>query len=85
MYFRTAKYPQKLTSQKNRIIKVRIGQPFSVQNSERNRNLAEFSRSIAPHKHIHAFPNHMKRKGSGWTSIQQFKIPKAPQKIGPLL
>lgn len=41
--FRTAKLPSELTTQKNRTIKVRIGQPISVQAQHEQENLAEFA------------------------------------------
>ncbi|MCD2258513.1 GNAT family N-acyltransferase [Psychroserpens luteolus] len=44
--FRTAKLPSELLTQKNRIIKVRIGKPISVKDQEEHETLSDFSEFI---------------------------------------
>ncbi|MGC1471934.1 MAG: lysophospholipid acyltransferase family protein [Psychroserpens sp.] len=41
--FRTAKLPSELLTQKNRVIKVRIGRPISVNDQKEHQTLADFS------------------------------------------
>ena len=41
--FRTAKLPSELTTQRNRSIKVRIGQPISVENQKEHEKLEDFT------------------------------------------
>jgi putative hemolysin len=54
--FRTAKLPSELFSQKNRIIKVRIGKPISVKDQNQYENIDEFHEFIRKKTYILANP-----------------------------
>ena len=58
--FRTAKLPSELLTQKNRVIKVRIGKPISVKAQNEHESLADFTEFCAK-KHI-CYPIRMKSK-----------------------
>jgi putative hemolysin len=77
--FRTAKLPSELSTQRNRSIKVRIGQPISVQVQQEQETLEEFSELLRRKTYILANPYERERL------IDQLpgtiKIPKAPRRI----
>ncbi len=71
IFFRTAKLPSEVTTQRNRAIKVRIGQPISVQSQKEHESLEEFSELLRKKTYILAnayekerlidqIPNHFK-------------------------
>jgi len=74
--FRTAKLPSELSTQRNRSIKVRIGQPISVQVQQEQETLEEFTELLRKKTYILANPYERERL------IDQLpgtiKIPKAP-------
>ncbi|RTE55287.1 lysophospholipid acyltransferase family protein [Arenibacter aquaticus] len=77
--FRTAKLPSEVTTQKNRTIKVRIGQPISVKTQNEQENLAEFTELLRRKTYI---LSNAYEKGSFLGHIpSSLKIPKAPRKI----
>lgn len=77
--FRTAKLPSEITTQRNRSIKVRIGQPISVQAQTEQESLSEFSDLLRMKTYMLAHAYEKERL------IDQIpttlKIPKAPKKI----
>ncbi|MCW5517806.1 lysophospholipid acyltransferase family protein [Muriicola sp. Z0-33] len=77
--FRTAKLPSEITSQRNRAIKVRIGQPISVENQKEQETLEEFTELLRIKTYMLAHAYEKERL------IDQIptslKIPKPPKKI----
>lgn len=77
--FRTAKLPSEVASQRNRPIKVRIGQPISVQMQKEQEGLDEFAELLRKKTYILANAYQKERL------IDQIpttlKIPKPPKKI----
>lgn len=77
--FRTAKLPSEITSQRNRAIKVRIGQPISVENQKEQETLEEFTELLRMKTYMLAHAYEKERL------IDQIptslKIPKPPKKI----
>jgi putative hemolysin len=77
--FRTAKLPSELTTQRNRAIKVRIGQPISVASQKEHETLEEFTDMLRRKTYILANAYEKERL------IDQIpgslKIPKSPRKI----
>ncbi len=77
--FRTAKLPSEVSSQRNRPIKVRIGQPISVQMQKEQESLEDFAELLRKKTYILANAYQKERL------IDQIpttlKIPKAPKKI----
>ncbi|WP_299529876.1 lysophospholipid acyltransferase family protein [Ulvibacterium sp.] len=77
--FRTAKLPSELTSQGNRPIKVRIGQPISVETQEDQETLDEFTELLRKKTYILSHAYEKERL------IDQIpatlKIPKPPKRI----
>lgn len=77
--FRTAMIPSQVLSQRNRPLKVRIGQPISVQTQNEHKSLAEFTDLLRRKTYIlsNAF-----QKGRLIDQLPStLKIPKAPKKI----
>ena len=76
---RTAKLPSELLTQKNRVIKVRIGRPVSVKDQEQHETLEEFSDFIRKKTYMlsNAFENPKILKNIS----SSIKINKAPKKI----
>ena len=77
--FRTAKLPSELTSQSNRPIKVRIGQPISVQAQEEQETLEEFTELLRKKTYILA--NAYERGRLIDHIPTSLKIPKSPKRI----
>ena len=77
--FRTAKLPSEVTTQRNRAIKVRIGQPIGVQSQKEHKSLEEFSELLRKKTYILANAYEKERL------IDQIpttlKIPKPARKI----
>ncbi len=77
--FRTAKLPSELATQRNRSIKVRIGQPIPVGVQQEQETLEEFTELLRRKTYILANPYERERL------IDQLpgtiKIPKAPRRI----
>lgn len=77
--FRTAKLPSELTSQRNRTIKVRIGQPISVASQKEQNGLEEFTDLLRRKTYILA--NAYEKESLINQIPGSLKIPKAPRKI----
>ncbi|WP_422082255.1 GNAT family N-acyltransferase [Ulvibacterium sp.] len=77
--FRTAKLPSELTSQGNRPIKVRIGQPISVETQEDQGTLDEFTELLRRKTYILAHAYEKERLIDQIPST--LKIPKSPKRI----
>jgi putative hemolysin len=76
--FRTAKLPSEIFTQKNRVIKVRIGKPISVQEQNEHETIENFSEFLR--KKTYMLANSFQNKPK-LISTSSFKIPKAPKKI----
>lgn len=77
--FRTAKLPSEVTSQRNRLIRVRIGQPISVKAQQENKTLEEFSDLLRKKTYILANAYEKERLIDKVPST--LKIPKPPRRI----
>jgi putative hemolysin len=75
---RTAKLPSELFSQKNRVIKVRIGKPISVAEQNEHTNLEDYSEFLRKKTYMLANPFEKENK---LLSPQNLKLPKSPKKI----
>ncbi|MEJ2584829.1 MAG: lysophospholipid acyltransferase family protein [Robiginitalea sp.] len=77
--FRTAKLPSELSTQRNRSIKVRIGQPISVKVQQEQETLEEFTELLRRKTYILANPYEKERLINQLPGT--IKIPKAPRRI----
>ena len=77
--FRTAKLPSELTTQRNRAIKVRIGQPITVSSQKEHPTLDDFAELLRRKTYILANPYEKERLIDQIPST--LKIPKPPRKI----
>lgn len=77
--FRTAKLPSELLSQKNRIIKVRIGKPISVENQQEYDEIHTFYEFLR--KKTYMLANPYEKTSKKILSKQSLKIPTTPKKI----
>ncbi|SNR17454.1 GNAT family N-acyltransferase [Tenacibaculum jejuense] len=75
---RTAKLPSELLSQKNRVIKVRIGKPISVKDQDTYKDIPAFYEFIRKKTYMLANPF---EKNQRLISTQKLKIPKKAKKI----
>ncbi|MDG2195212.1 MAG: lysophospholipid acyltransferase family protein [Polaribacter sp.] len=76
---RTAKLPSELLSQKNRIIKVRIGKPISVKDQDTYKDIPSFYEFLRRKTYMLANP--FEKKPPKILSTKSLKIPKPPKKI----
>lgn len=80
--FRTAKLPSELLTQKNRVIKVRIGKPISVKAQDEHENLPDFTEFLRKKTYMlsntYEKQNLLKKVSKVPTSL---KIPKSPKEI----
>ena len=76
---RTAKLPSELLSQKNRIIKVRIGKSISTKDQDTYEDISSFREFIR--KKTYMLANPFEKKSPNILSTKNFKIPKPPKKI----
>lgn len=76
---RTAKLPSELLTQKNRVIRVRIGRPISVKDQEQHETLEEFSDFIR--KKTYMLSNAFEKPKILKNISSSIKISKAPKKI----
>ncbi len=80
---RTAKLPSELLTQKERVIKVRIGNPISVHDQSEHQGLDEFTEFLR--KKTYVLANPFQKKNILDTIPKSLKIPKPPKKIaGPI-
>lgn len=75
---RTAKLPSELLTQKDRVIKVRIGKPISVNEQNEIESFEEYSEFLRKKTYMLANPF---EKDSKLLDPANLKIPKAPKKI----
>lgn len=75
---RTAKLPSELFSQKDRVIKVRIGKPISVAEQNEHTSLEEYSDFLRRKTYMLANPF---EKESVFLQTPTLKLPKSPKKI----
>jgi len=75
---RTAKLPSELFSQKDRIIKVRVGKPISVSEQNEHVTIEEYSEFLRKKTYMLANPF---EKESKLLNAQNLKLPKNPKKI----
>lgn len=80
---RTAKLPSELLTQRERVIKVRIGNPISVSDQREHKTLEEFTDFLR--KKTYVLANPFERKKLLENIPKTLKIPKPPKKIaGPI-
>ncbi|WP_430411405.1 GNAT family N-acyltransferase [Kordia sp.] len=80
--FRTAKLPSELLTQKNRVIKVRIGKPITVKAQDEYTDLTDFTEFLR--KKTYMLSNTYEKENllsKVLTSLKMPKIPKAPKEI----
>ncbi|ADY29576.1 lysophospholipid acyltransferase family protein [Cellulophaga lytica] len=77
--FRTAKLPSEVTTQKNRVIKVRIGQPISVKTQNEQKSLVDFTDLLR--RKTYMLSNAFEKERLIDKVPTTLKIPKAPKKI----
>ena len=76
--FRTAKLPSEVFSQKNRVIKVRVGKPISVAEQNEYKSIEEYSEFLRKKTYMLANPF---EKESNFLPNSPLKIAKSPKKI----
>ncbi|MCH2192655.1 GNAT family N-acyltransferase [Kordia sp.] len=76
---RTAKLPSELLTQKNRVIKVRIGKPISVKAQNEYENLADFTEFLR--KKTYMLSNTYEKQNLLSKVPTSLKIPKPPKQI----
>lgn len=80
---RTAKLPSELLTQKERVIKVRIGNPISIADQKEHESLEAFTEFLR--KKTYVLANPFQKKTLLENIPKTLKIPKAPKKIaGPI-
>ena len=77
--FRTAKLPSELLSQKNRVIKVRIGKPISVKDQQEYKDINSFYEYLR--KKTYMLANPFEKKTQNILSTKNLKIAIPPKKI----
>lgn len=77
--FRTAKLPSEVTSQRNRLIKVRIGQPISIKSQKEHETLEDFTDLLRKKTYILANAYEKERLIDKVPTT--LKLSKAPKKI----
>ena len=75
---RTAKLPSELLTQKDRIIKVRIGKPISVNEQNEHKTIEEYSEFLR--KKTYMLSNSF-NDGSKFLSVPNLKLQKSPKQI----
>ena len=77
---RTAKLPSELLSQKERLIKVRIGNPISIEDQNEHQSLSVFTQFLR--RKTYMLSNAFERKKLLDNIPKTLKFPKPPKKIG---
>mgnify|MGYP006141768345 CR=1 FL=1 len=77
--FRTAKLPSELLTQKNRVIKVRIGKPISVAEQNEYDTIESYSEFLR--KKTYMLANAFHKGNKLLLNTASFKIPKSPKEI----
>ena len=75
---RTAKLPSELLTQKDRVIKVRVGKPISVAEQNEHKTIEEYSEFLR--KKTYMLANSFNEE-SKLLTVSNLKIPKSPKKI----
>lgn len=75
---RTAKLPSELLTQKDRVIKVRIGKPISVNEQNEHKSIEEYSEFLR--KKTYMLANSFDKE-SKLLTVPSLKVPKPPKKI----
>ena len=75
---RTAKLPSELLTQKNRVIKVRIGKPISVKEQDGFKSLEDFHQYLRKKTYMLANPF---EKAQSFINTKNFRSQKLPEKI----
>ena len=75
---RTAKLPSEVFSQKNRVVKVRIGKPISVAEQNEHATIEEYSEFLRKKTYMLANPF---EKETPFLQTQTLKLPKNPKQI----
>lgn len=76
---RTAKLPSELFSQKDRIIKVRIGKPISVAEQNEHTTIEDYSEFLR--KKTYMLANSFNEQNKQLISVPNLKTPKSPKQI----
>jgi CO dehydrogenase/acetyl-CoA synthase beta subunit len=76
---RTAKLPSELLTQKDRIIKVRIGKPISVEEQNEHKTIEEYSEFLRKKTYMLAKP--FEKDSKFLPSASDLKISKSPKQI----
>jgi putative hemolysin len=78
---RTAKLPSELLTQKNRVIKVRIGKPISIAEQNEHATIEDYSEFLR--KKTYMLANSFEKESNFLSApnLNHLKIPKSPQKI----
>jgi putative hemolysin len=81
--FRTAKLPSEVLTQKNRVIKVRIGRPISLNDQKGHATLHEFSEYIRKKTYMlsNSFDDRGRILSNISSTLKTQKTPKVPKKI----
>jgi putative hemolysin len=77
---RTAKLPSELLSQKQRVIKVRVGKPISIKDQDQYENIEDFHEFIRKKTYMLANPFEKESKSIS-DAASALKLPKEPKKI----
>lgn len=75
---RTAKLPSELLTQKDRVIKVRIGKPISIAEQNEHTTIEDYSEFLRKKTYMLANSFNSETK---FLSVPNFKVPKSPKKI----
>ncbi|MDK2771149.1 MAG: lysophospholipid acyltransferase family protein [Flavobacterium sp.] len=76
---RTAKLPSELLTQKNRVIKVRIGKPISIAEQNEHVNLEEYGDFLR--RKTYMLSNAFEKETTKLISTPSLKVPKPPKQI----
>jgi putative hemolysin len=76
---RTAKLPSELLTQKDRVIKVRIGKPIPVAEQNEHQSIEDYSEFLR--KKTYMLANSFNDENKQFISVPNLKIPKSPKQI----
>lgn len=76
---RTAKLPSELLTQKDRVIKVRIGKPIPVAEQNEHQSIEDYSEFLR--KKTYMLANSFNDESKQFISVPNLKIPKSPKQI----
>ena len=78
---RTAKLPSELLTQKNRVIKVRIGKPISVAEQNEYKTIEDYSEFLRKKTYMLANPFEKESKLLTAPTLNSLKLPRSPKQI----